>query len=424
MISNAAAPLLALVDTAIIGRLPEPHFLGAVAVGGMVMTFVVNAFNFLRMSTGGLTAQAAGADDWPELAAVLVRALILSIACGLLLVALQLPILNVARALVDGSDAVERLTGTYFLTRVWGSPAALANFVLVGWLLGNGRAVTTLVLQLVLNGLNAALSIWFVLGLEWGVFGVALASVLAEYTAMFLGLGAAWRVGAGRWSVLQASVVARLESFRRLMTLNANIFLRTCMLLIAFSYFTARGASQGDVILAANTVLLQFFMFIGLALDAFADAAEVQVGRTFGSNDRPGFVRAVVITGFWSLVASLGFASAYVLGGGLIIDTLTTLEEVRLTARNYLPWAAVLPIAAALAFSFDGVYLGATRADIMRNATAIAAAGYFLSVWSMMAIWGNHGLWLAMIVFMLLRTVTLGLALPKLYASVTVRGAD
>lgn len=423
MISNAAAPLLALVDTAIIGRLPEPHFLGAVAVGGMVMTFVVSAFNFLRMSTGGLTAQAAGADNWPELAAVLVRALILAMACGILLVALQFPILNIARALVDGSDAVERLTGTYFLTRIWGAPAALANFVLVGWLLGNGRAVATLVLQLILNGLNAALSIWFVLGLEWGVFGVALASVFAEYTAMFLGLAIAWRVGAGRWSVLQGRVIAELASFRRLMTLNANIFLRTCMLLIVLSYFTARGASQGDVILAANTVLLQFFMFIGLALDAFADAAEVQVGRTFGASDQPGFIRAVLITGFWSLVASFAFAAVYALAGGLIIDTLTTLEEVRLIARDYLPWAAILPMTAALAFCFDGVYLGATRADIMRNATAISAAGYFASVWAMMAIWGNHGLWLAMIVFMILRTLTLGLALPRLYASVTVRGA-
>lgn len=423
MISNAAAPLLALVDTAIIGRLPEPYFLGAVAVGGMIMTFVINALNFLRMSTGGLTAQAAGAQDWPELTAILVRALGLAMIGGCLLILLQQPILTIALTLVDGSENVEQLTGTYFLTRIWASPASLANYVLVGWLLGNGRAMATLAVQIMLNGLNAALSIWFVLGLEWGVFGVAIASVIAEYTAAALGLLLAWKVGAGRWGLLRREVVLRLDRLKKLTTLNANIFLRTTILLVAFSYFTARSASQGDVILAANTVLLQFFMFIGLALDAFADVAEVKVGRTFGASDRDGFIQAVVITGLWSLIVSMAFAGIYAIAGGLIIDTLTTLEDVRARARDFLIWATILPIPAAIAFAFDGVYLGATRADIMRNATAISAAGYLLSIWSMMAIWGNHGLWLAMIVFMILRSLTLGLALPKLYASVTVRGA-
>lgn len=420
MLSNVAAPLLALVDTAVIGRLPEPHYLGAVAVGGMIMTIVAWSFSFLRVGTGGLTAQAAGAKDSAELAAVLVRGLGLAAVFATIILLLQVPLLHLALFLVEGSEEVERLTATYFLTRIWGVPAALANYVLVGWFLGTRNPVMTLIVQLVLNGLNAALSLWFVLGLKLDVFGVALASAIAEYAALAVGLVFAWRVGAGHWHALRLDIVARWDRFKRLMTLNANIFLRTIMMLAAFSYFTAQGAKQGDVILAANTVLMQFFMFIGLAMDAFADAAEVQVGQTFGASDSPGFHTAVVISGFWSIVAAVGFALAYGLAGGFIIDGLTTLEEVRETARLYLPWAVFLPIAAALAFSFDGVYFGATRADLLRNAVAISAIGYFLAVWFFMDQWGNHGLWAALIVFMLLRTVTLGVSLPKLYASVAI----
>lgn len=423
IVSNVAAPLLALVDTAVIGRLPEPHFLGAVAVGGMIITAATWAMGFLRMSTGGLTAQAAGADDWAEVAAVLARGLTLAAAFGLAIIALQAPILAVALYLVEGSAEVERLTGTYFLTRVWGMPASLGNFVLVGWLLGNRRAVSTLIIQVLLNGLNAALSLWFVLGLEWGVSGVALASVIAEYCAFGTGLVIAYRVGADHWRGLRLAAVTRLDKLRRLMSLNGNIFLRTAMMLFVFSYFTAQGAKQGDVLLASNTVLMQFFMFMGLALDAFADAAEVLVGRTIGAADRRGFYEAVTVSGLWAVILASLFAFIYAVAGGPIIDILTTLPEVREVARIYLPWAALLTLASALAFAFDGVYLGATRPDIMRNAVAVSAVGFFLGTWLMMPQWGNHGLWAGLIIFMVLRSVTLGSALPKLYAAIPARPA-
>ena len=421
MLSNIAAPLLALVDTAVIGRLPEPHYLGAVAVGGMIMTAVAWGFSFLRMSTGGLTAQAAGAEDWDEVTAILGRGFALAAAFGLLIVALQGPVLWIALRLVEGSAEVERLTATYFLTRVWGAPASFGTFVLVGWLLGNRRPVATLAVQVLLNGLNAALSVWFVLGLGWGVFGVALASVIAEYVAFATGLVIALRVGAGHWHRLTAKAVTDLAKLRRLMALNVNIFIRTAIMLFVFSYFTAQGAAQGDVLLATNTVLMQFFMVLGLALDAFADAAEVLVGRRIGSADRRGFYEAVTVSSFWSVAFAAAFALVYLLVGGLIVDLLTTLEEVRAAARIYLPWAALLTLSAALAFAFDGVYLGATRPDIMRNAVSLAAVGFFLGVWFMMARWGNHGLWGGLIIFMVLRAAVLGAALPRLHAAIPER---
>ncbi len=418
MLSNVSTPLLGMVDTAVVGHLDRPHYLGAVALGALIFTFLYWGFGFLRMGTTGLAAQARGAGQADEVRAVLARALLLAIGLGVVLVLLQRPIGRAAFALFQGSSLVEAEAAVYVGVRIWSAPATLANYVLLGWLLALERAGLALVLQLVLNGTNAVLDVLLVPVLGWGVPGVALASVAAEYTALGVGvvlvlrllprLGGAWR----------RPLILEPAAFRRLVAVNRDLFIRTLCLIGGFAWFTNQGARLGDVVLAANAVLLQFQTLMAYALDGFAHAAEALVGRAVGARRRDELAAAVRTTTLWAAGTALLFSLAYAAGGLLLIHALTGIDEVRATAATFLPWVALMPVVSIWSYQLDGIFIGATRTGAMRNAMIVSLLLFLaLTVVTVPAL-GSHGLWLAFTIFMGLRAVTLGVAYPALARSV------
>jgi MATE family multidrug resistance protein len=418
IVSNLSVPLLGLVDTAVMGHLPEARYLGGVAVGAMVFTFIFWGFGFLRMGTGGLTAQAFGADDGDEVRACLARAAVIAIPAAVALIVLQAPIAWIAFSIVEASPAVETLAEDYFFIRIWGAPATLMNFALLGWFIGVQNTRAALYHQLCLNGVNIVLDLLFVLGFGWGVEGVAAATAIADLTAVVFGLALARpllaRVG-GRFDRDRILDRGRL---RRTIALNLDIFIRTICLVFAFAYFTARGAAFGDVVLAANAVLLNFQTFMAHALDGFAHAAEALGGHAVGAKDRGEFRLAVRTSFKWALSVAVGFALAYLIAGAAIVDGLTSIDGVRAVARDYLVWLVFMPLVAVFPFVFDGIFLGATAGRMMRNAMIVSLGVYLVACFGLVPLFGNHGLWAALTVFMGMRGVTLGLGYPRLEASV------
>jgi MATE family multidrug resistance protein len=413
MISNVSTPLLGVVDTAVVGRLPDPAYIGAVALGALIFNFVFWGFGFLRMGTTGLTAQALGARDPGEVRASLGRAMLIAVAVGAALIALQGLIRLLAFALLDGSAKVEGFAGTYFDIRIWAAPATLANYALLGWFVGLGQTRIALVLQLVLNVSNMLLDALFVLVLEFGVAGVAAGTVIAETLAAGVGIFIAARhlrdIG-GNWS---AARLLDRERLARAIAVNRDIMIRSAALILVFVWFMAQGAKQGDTVLAANAVLMQFIAVAAYFLDGIAFTAEALVGRAMGAANRALLVQAARLTTAWAaLIAALASLFLAALGAPLI-DALSTDPGVRETARVYLPWAALGPVAGVWAFQLDGIFIGATRTPQMRNAM-LATLAIYLGAWWALTPWGNHGLWAALYVSYAARALTLLWYLPGL----------
>jgi multidrug resistance protein, MATE family len=416
MLSNVSTPLLGVVDTAIIGRLPDPVYIGAVAVGALIFTFAFWAFGFLRMGTTGLTAQALGADDRGEIAAGLARSLLLALAIGAGLILLQWPLRTLAFAAIGASPSVDRLARGYFDVRIWAAPATLANYALLGWFIGLGRTDIGLVLQLILNLTNMALDVLFVLGFGWGVRGVALGTASAEYIAAAAGLMIALRYlgrgGLGSWQhVLAPARVARVFA------VNGDIMIRSLALIAVFVWFVAQGARQGNLILAANAILLQFIGVAAYFLDGLAFAAEALVGRALGAARRAELTRAVRLTTVWAAATAALLAVVYASAGPWLIDALTLSLPTRAAARHYLPWAAGAPLLGVWAFQLDGVFIGATRTADMRNAMLLSCL-IFLGAWWLLTPFGNAGLWAAFYVHYGARTGTLAWFYPRLLRAV------
>ncbi|WEK51781.1 MAG: MATE family efflux transporter [Candidatus Kaistia colombiensis] len=399
-------PLLGLVGMGVIGRLGDAALLGAVALGAVIFDFVFATFNFLRSGTTGLVAQALGADDRKEIQATFFRALIVAFGIGLLVILLSGPIRTIALAALGGSPAVQAATSEYYSIRVFSTPFALANYVMLGWLIGLGRSTLGLVLQTFLNGLNIVLNIAFVLGLGWGIAGSAWGTTIGEAMTAILGLALVMRRldRADRPSLAQ--VLDRTQILR-MVAVNRDIMIRSFTLLFAFGFFASRGAKMGDVVLAANAVLMNFFLVGGYFLDGFAAAAEQYAGRAIGARYKPAFLRSMKLTLGWGYVLALIAAACFWFGGPHLIDWMTVNPAVRDTARHYLFWTALTPLAGVLAFEMDGVFIGATWSADMRNMMLLSLALY-LAVWAVAEpLWGAHGLWLAMLVFLSARGFTL-----------------
>lgn len=414
ILSNLTVPLLGAVDTAVVGHLPEPFYIGAVAVGAMIFNFLFWTFSFLRMGTTGLVAQAGGAGDADEVRAILARALMLAAVLGLLLIATQVPVSLVAFQLLEGSAEVEALAGDYLAIRIWSAPAALAGFAIFGWFIGVHNTRKALIVQIAMNGLNILLDLVFVIGFGWGVQGVAAATVVAEYAGLAIGivlvLGELKAVG-GRWRWDLIGDAARL---RRLVAVNVDIFLRSLFLLLASAYFTAQGAKQGDAILAANAVLQNFVHFLAFGLDGFAFAAEALVGRAVGAGDRARLRQAVRMTGIWALICALGYVVVYAVAHAVLIGLLTSQPEVIAATQRYLPWVLAAPLIAVWSYQLDGIFIGATRTADMRNCMAVSLVIFLVADWIFQPLLGNHGLWLAMTVLWIARAVTLAARYPAL----------
>ena len=417
MIASVSTPLLGVVDTGVMGQIPDPAYIGAVALGALIFNFVFWGFGFLRMGTTGLTAQALGAADVVEIRASLGRAVLIAFAVGAGLIALQWPIRELAFALIEGSPQLEALARDYYDLRIWAAPATLSNYALLGWFIGVGRARVALGLQLVLNLTNIVLDAFLVLGLDMGVQGVALGTVVAEVFAAVVGLAIAARHLRGLGGHWDFARLAAPDRIRRTIAVNRDIMIRSAALISVFAWFMAQGARQGDTILAANAVLMHFIAVAAFFLDGLAFAAEALVGRAVGSANRERFTAAARMTTWWAagvaLLASLSFA----LLGTVFVDTLTVDPAVRATARTYLPWAAASPLVGVWCFQLDGIFIGATRTAQMRNAMLMSLA-IFLVAWWVLAPFGNHGLWASLYVHYAARTATLFYCLPALVRSV------
>ena len=422
MLANVSTPLIGVVDTAVVGQMPDPAKIGAVAVASLIFTLLFWGFGFLRMGTTGLTAQALGARDDDELLACLGRSLLIAGVVGLGLIALQMPIREIAFTLLDASPRVEALARDYFTLRIWAAPATLANYALLGWFIGNGRTGIALLLQLILNGVNIVLDAVFVLGFGMGVTGVALGTLIAEITAAGAGLIIAWlyvRQRQGRWSRTR---ILDPERLKRTLAVNRDIMIRSLALIFVSLWFVSRGAVQGEVVLAANAVLMHFVSIGSYFLDGLAFSAEALVGRAVGAGRRAALTLAVRLTTLWAALIAAVVSGALLLAGPLFIDTLTVDDATRAAARQFLPWAALAPLIGVWAFQLDGIFIGATRTNEMRRSMLLSLA-LFLCVWWLLQPLGNHGLWAAFWLHYVARALTLGRYYPALVRSVGTEGS-
>ena len=415
VLSNATVPSLGAVDTGVVGQMGLAAPIGAVGIGAVILSALYWIFGFLRMGTTGLAAQAHGAGDTGEVAALLTRSLMIGLAAGAVLIAAQSLLFIGAFRLSPATPEVEEMARGYMQIRIFSAPAAIALYGITGWLIAAERTRAVLVMQLWMNGLNIALDMWFVLGLGWGVDGVAFATFLAEWTGLALGLylcRAAFRVPAWRdW----ARVFDRIK-LRRMAQVNSDILIRSVLLQAMFVSFLFFGADFGNVTLAANQILLQFLEITAYALDGFAFAAEAFVGQALGAKARAELRRGAILTSLWGGGAVCLMAISFALFGGGIIDVMTTAEPVRTEARVYLVYMALVPILGVAAWMLDGIFIGATRTKDMRNMMAVSFVIYCIAVAVLVPVFGNHGLWLAFLISFVARGVTLALKYPSLEA--------
>jgi MATE family multidrug resistance protein len=400
ILSNISVPLLGMVDTGVTGHLDSPAYLGAVAIGAMIFGFLYTGMNFLRMGTTGITAQRFGAGDNDGLRVSLGQALIVSLLIALTLIALHVPIGQFALNLIGAEADVEAYASQYFSIRIWSAPGTLANFVLIGWFLGLQNARVPLLIFLTINITNIVLDLVFVLQLGMKVDGVALASVIAEYAGVVVGLffaATALRKRSGHWPLARLFNVRAYAAF---FAVNANLFVRTMALIFTFAFVTAQGARLGGLVLAANAVLMNLQSLTAFALDGFAHAAEALVGKAVGQKRRDVLERSVQLALKWSLIFAVAFFLFYVLIGPTLIRLLTDLPNVRSTAMQFLPWLVISPLVSVWSFLYDGVYVGATRSKEMRDLMLISTFAVFLPAWFLLQNYGNHGLWLAFTIFM------------------------
>ena len=395
MIANLTTPLIGIVSTTAIGRLGDATLLGGVAMASVIFDCMFWLFAFLRMGTVAFTAQSLGAGEAGELRAHLARGLVVAAVIGAALILLQVPIAVVVLDAMGGSEGVTRAAKTYFAIRIWSAPLALGNYVVLGWLIGQARAMLALSIQVAINLINMMITVLLVLVLDMGIAGAASAAVAAEAAGLLLGLVIAWHLMQRRLTVPRAVLFDRAR-LMRMLAVNRDIMVRTAALITAFLFFTAQGARAGDITLAANAVLNNFLLISAFFLDGLANAAEQLCGRAFGARDRAAFSGATRLVVGWGFGFALAVALVFALFGPRFIDLMTASADVRLMARDFLIFVIASPLLAVFAFAFDGVYIGATWARDMRN-LMLASLAVFLSAWFALRAFGNAGLWGALL---------------------------
>ncbi len=425
VLSNLTLPIVGAVDTAVVGHLDDARWIGGVALGTLIFNYIYWGFGFLRMGTTGFVAQAFGAKDRPEVRATLGRAILLSVLFGLGCVVFREPLTAAALWVLGGSEGVEEAAYAYVIVRIWAAPAALCNISMLGWFFGLQRSGAGLIQQSVINGVNVVLNLVFVFQFGWGIEGVALASVVAQYVGLAVGVVLVRRIereagpavpNSRTWPV-EWSRIFDLKRLRPMFAVNIDIFIRTVSVATATGYFLHVSATLGDGVLAANAVLQIFMIFNAYGTDGFAHAAEGLVGQAIGAKSRRMLDRAV----FWSTVAAailaVGFSLTYWIAGPVFIDLLTSIPEVRAEAKTYLFWTVILPLIGVWSFQLDGIFIGATRSAEMRNTMVVSLLGFVGLTEVFVPLWGNDGLWLAYIGFLSLRTVTMLFYYPAVAGS-------
>ncbi|MEM6381540.1 MAG: MATE family efflux transporter [Pseudomonadota bacterium] len=407
-----STPLVGLADTWAVGQLGDAALVGAIAVGGIIFDVLFTTMNFLRSGTTGLVAQAYGAGQPDRQLAVLLRALLLALVIGMVALLVQAPFFDLALAFLGGSARVQEAVGIYFSVRILAAPISLSNFVVLGFFLGRGEALTGLAIQTVLNLTNVILNVYFVLVLDLGVAGVAAASILAEAVALLLGIVLLAR-RLRRWAWPSPAVVFDRAELWRMFAVNRDIMIRSFALLFAFATFTRLSAQQGETTLAANAILEKYFLLASYFLDGLATAAEQIVGRAIGAGVRQQFVRAVKLCALWSGILAACATVLFLLAGDLVLTTMTTAQDVRELGSHYLVFAALTPVIGAAAVVLDGVFIGATWSRDMRNMMLVSLAVFLGLAYVLTPLAGNTGLWISLLAFLGMRGVTLGAILPR-----------
>jgi MATE family multidrug resistance protein len=432
ILSNLTQPLLSTVDTVLSGHLPGAAALGGVAIGGIFFNSVFWTFGFLRMGTTGLVAQAYGARDHQQLRLHIARAFLSSVAVGALVLILRTPLIAISIALLGASPAVAANAAVYCHIRIWSAPAALANYVILGALLGRQRAGTALAIQAAINLVNVAVALWLVVHLDWGVSGIAAATATADYAGLLLGLVVTLQSKVLSPSHRNQEPSERMRwhdilhgpSLRHLFALNRDLLLRTLSLVAAYAWFTRSGARAGDAILAANAVLLNLHNLASYALDGFANATEELVGESIGAHRLPDYRAVLRASTVAAAVVALLMSLSYFVFGGELIRLFTNQEPIRILAERYLPWAIAMPSIAIWGFQLDGIFIGATHARDLRNSMVISFLGFLLLAVALEHWFSNHGLWCALALFMVLRAITLSMRLPGIVKSFAVPTAN
>ncbi|MDT8371388.1 MAG: MATE family efflux transporter [Gammaproteobacteria bacterium] len=414
ILANISVPVLGLVDTAVMGHLASADYLASVALGSLIFTFIFWGFGFLRMATTGLTAQASGKQDTNLTLGVIQQGVMFAIAIALLLLLLQTPIKQFAFSMLDSTPSVIDHAKNYFDIRIWSSPAILINYVILGWLIGTEKTKKALYLVLIVNISNMLFDLLFVNALEMTVEGVALASVIAEYLGLLTGLTFLKSEFLALRSLIPGYADIKGLTNKKWLTLNSNIFIRTLCLMFSFAFFTAQGAKQGQIILAANALLLNFITFMAFVLDGFSNAIEIISGQAMGANDRTLLRRGFLLASLWAMILASLFSLGYYLFGTHIISSLTSIPHVISTANEYLTWLIFIPIIAVWSYLLDGLFIGTTRSKEMRNTMLFSSLCCYLPVWYSTQFLANHGLWLALLIFLAARGITQAFYLPKI----------
>ena len=423
ILANLTVPMVGIADTAVVGRLPDSSYMGGVAVGAASFSAFYWVFGFLRMVTTGLVAQSYGAKQTDEIVAIGVRSGIIALGIGILFVALALPIYHLTAHIFDSSALVEEKAANYFFVRVWGAPALLLHFVELGVLFGLQRMRAVLAVTLVFHGLNAILDVLFVYAFDLGVTGVALGTAISEWSAALLGgYFVVKALGELGWFFQRTVGLGNPSKIRSLGGLSGNMMLRTLFVQIPFLGVTALGARMGDLVLAANLLLMQYFYLMSYTLDGFAQAAESLAGEAFGANDR---ARLRAITKY-STVCGVGLAivisGCYAVFTPWMIDAMTDLSDVRQTAYEFAPWIVFMPLVAIWAFQMDGIYIGTTQMRSLRNNMFVALIFYLtIALWAVPR-FGNHGMWMALTGFMMVRSATLLWGYPRIERQISING--
>jgi len=411
--SNITVPLLGLVDTAVIGHLDHAYYLGGATVGAMVITFITWLCGFLRMSTSGLAAQAFGAQDNQLGIIILARGILVASLVGFTLIVCQIFYLDGALFLAGGSEQVQFYARQYSDIRIWGLPAALANLVILGWLLGNHQAKTVMWLLIFTNLVNLALDLFFVLVLDWQVKGIARATLIAEYSGVILGIFVIvvkFNEAINRAFNVPKQVIKAVFEQNELFAyfkLNRDILIRTLCLELCFVFITFQGARLGDNAVAANAILMNFVLLISFGLDGIANAVEALVGKAKGARDYIALNTIVRISLFWTAIFALSYSLLFVFAGKIFVTWITDIDEVIAFTNQYLFWIMILPILGCWCYLFDGIYIGLMQAKAMRNSMVIATFAGFFPLWFILQDYGNHALWAALSLFLMARGVTL-----------------
>ena len=418
MLANAAAPVVGLVDTFVIGRFTATTALAGIGLGAVIYGIAYWGFGFLRMSTAGLAAQSDGAQDEGGVQAHLIRAVPLGLFIGLLIFLAQIPLLASAFKVFSGTPDIENAAATYIGARLWGLPATLASIALMGWFVGISRSGLALKMQIVLNAINIILSPLFVISFGWGLWGVGIASAIAEWCGLGAGLWLAYRAikmrGGFKHEALSKTALLDASALKKLGITNSNIFIRTMCLTVGFSFFGNAAAAQGVIFLAGYHILMQFITMTALVLDAFAHTAEAVTGAAFGAKNRERFVKAVRLTTEFSFVFAVIIGALIYVGGPYFITLLTQDPEVIASARRYLPYCALAPILGFAAWQLDGIFIGTTKTREMRNAGIAAVIIYITAHYVLTPKLGKDGIWIAFLIYYISRAITLAFYYPNI----------